>query len=205
MPHLVLPLSGCLSRRTPTRATRGEARGHRSVLSQKPLLMYPLLFAFFGLVVGLVCPRHMAGWSQCVCAAVAAFLPGFDRWRYVVDMWVAEGHTHDGHGSLCCLCIASRCGCRPASGLLTQSRCRALVHRRCQWCRDRLGHNGLARLCVCVWQSRSSGPQWLSPRVGRLGDNCSVRSCPLVYLCRCGYRRLRPEGWYSMATHPSDS
>ena len=57
--HLVLPLSGCVSRRTPTRATRGEARGHRSVLAQNSLLMYPLLFPFFGLVVDLVCPHHM--------------------------------------------------------------------------------------------------------------------------------------------------
>ena len=93
LPHLVMPLSGCLSRRTPTRATRGEARGHRSVLAQKPLLMHPLLFPLVGLVVGLVCPRHMVDWSQCVCAAVAAFLSGVARWRYFVDMWVAEGHT----------------------------------------------------------------------------------------------------------------
>ena len=35
LPHIVC---------TPTRATRGEARGHRSVLAQNPLLMYPLLF-----------------------------------------------------------------------------------------------------------------------------------------------------------------
>ena len=41
LPHLVLPLSGCMSWRTPTRATRGDARGHRSVLAQNPLLMYP--------------------------------------------------------------------------------------------------------------------------------------------------------------------
>ena len=46
MPHLVLPLSGCLSRRTPARATRGEARGHRSVLAQNPLFMHLLLFSF---------------------------------------------------------------------------------------------------------------------------------------------------------------
>ena len=71
LPHLVLPLSGCLSRHTPTRATRGEARGHRSVLAQNSLLMYPLLFPSFGLVVGLVCPRHMVDWSQCVCTAVS--------------------------------------------------------------------------------------------------------------------------------------
>ena len=93
LPHLVLPLSGCLSRRTPTRATRDDARGHRSALAQNSLLMCPLLFPSFGLVVGLVCPRHMVDWPSCVCAAVAAPLPGSARWRYFVDMWVAEGHT----------------------------------------------------------------------------------------------------------------
>ena len=50
-------------------------------------------FPFFGFVVGLVCPRHMVDWPQCVCAAVDASLVGFARWRYFVDMWVAEGHT----------------------------------------------------------------------------------------------------------------
>ena len=164
LPHLVLPLSGCLSRRTPTRATRGEARGHRSVLAQNHLLMHPLLFPFFGLVVDLVCPRHMVDWHQCVCAAVAAFLLGVGRSRFLMDMWVAEVTQHDDPGCVCCLCIASRCGCRPASCVTTPLRCRALVHSKCQWCRDRLRHNGPARLCV--WQSRSSGPQWLSLRIG---------------------------------------
>ena len=93
LPHIVLPLSGCLSRHTPTRTTRGDARGHRIALAQNSLLMYPLLSLSFGLVVGLVCPRHMVDWPQCVCAAVDAFLLGFARWRYFVDMWVAEGHT----------------------------------------------------------------------------------------------------------------
>ena len=64
LPHLVLPLSGRLSRHTPARATRGEARGHRSALARNSLLMYPLLFPSFGLVVGLVCPRHMVDWPN---------------------------------------------------------------------------------------------------------------------------------------------
>ena len=59
LPHLVLPLSGCLSRHTPTRAKRGEARGHRSVLAQNSLLMYPLLFSSFGFVVDMVCPCRL--------------------------------------------------------------------------------------------------------------------------------------------------
>ena len=103
LPHLVLPLSGCLSRRTPTRATRGEARGHRSVLAQNSLLMHLLLFPLFGLVVDLVCPRHTVDWYQCVCAPVIAFLLGFDRSRFLLDMWVAEGHT--ARWPWLCVCV----------------------------------------------------------------------------------------------------
>ena len=132
LPHLALPLSGCLIRRTPTRATRGEARGHRSALAQNPLLMYPLPSPSFGLVVGLVCPRHMVDWPQCVCVVVAApCLVSPDG----VTLWTCgspKGTQLDGHGSVCWLCIASRCWCRPASGMSTPFRCRALVHSSCQ-------------------------------------------------------------------------
>ena len=62
-------------------------------MNTEPFADVPLLFPSFGLVVGLVCPRHMVDWSQCVCAVVAAVLPGSVRWRYFVDMFVAEGHT----------------------------------------------------------------------------------------------------------------
>ena len=60
---------------------------------------------------------------------------------------------------VCCLCIAPRGGCRPASGMSTPSRCRARVHSRCQWCRDRLWAHWFCEVvcvcvCVCVWQSR---------------------------------------------------
>ena len=83
LPHLVLPLSGCLSRHTPTRATRGEARGHRSALAQNSLLMYPLLFPPFGLVVGLVCPRHMVDWPNVfalLCRDVGALVHSRCQW-----------------------------------------------------------------------------------------------------------------------------
>ena len=112
LPHLVLPLSGCLSRRTPTRATRGEARGHRSVLSQSSLLMYPLLFPSFVLLVGLVCPPPDGGLVPIVFA-----LLWVHSCRVPVDratLWTCgspRGTQHDGPGSVCCLCIASRCGC----------------------------------------------------------------------------------------------
>ena len=78
-----------------------------------------------------------------------------------VTLWTCgspKGTQHDGPGSVCCLCIASRCGCRPASGMSTPSRCRALVHSqmsmvlRPAWAhwscevvcgnRSRRGHNG---------------------------------------------------------------
>ena len=106
LPHLVLPLSGCLSRRNPAMATRGEVRRHKSVVAQNHLFIHPP-FPFFGLVVGLVCPRQLVDWPQCVCAAVDAFLLGFARWHYFVDMWVAEGHTqHDSPG---CVCVCVDC------------------------------------------------------------------------------------------------
>ena len=96
-PHLALSLSGCLSKRTPARATRGEARGHRSGLAQNALSMYPPSFSFLGLVVGLSCPRQVVDWPQCVCVAVDASLPGVARCRFFVDRWVAEGHTARWH------------------------------------------------------------------------------------------------------------
>ena len=167
LPHLVLPLSGCLSRRTPTRATRGDARGHRSVLAQNPLFMHPILFPSFELVVGMVCPRHMVGWSQCVCAAEAApcLIPSDGVTLRTCGS--PTGTQHDGLGSVCCWCIASWFWCRPASGMSAPSQCRALVHSRCQWCRDRLGHYGSARLCV--WPLQSSDPQWSPEDRGGLG------------------------------------
>ena len=73
--------------------TAGLARGHPDS-GEAAVMGVPLPHLVLpGLVVGLVCPRHMVDWPQCVCAAVDASLPGFARWRYFVDMWVAEGHT----------------------------------------------------------------------------------------------------------------
>ena len=74
---------------------------------------------------------------------------------------------------------------------------------RCQWCRDILGHNGAARLCVAI---AAVGPTMVTPedRGGLLNEG-AIRWYFLVYLCRCGDRLLRPEGWYNMATHPVDS
>ena len=124
LPYLVLPLSGCLSRRTPTRATRGEARGHRSVLAQNPLLMYPFIFFLWtgrrygvsspdGVLVTMVfalfwvhsCRVSLDGVPLCACGP-------------------PKGTRRDCVGCVCCLSIASRCGCRPASGMSTPSRCR---------------------------------------------------------------------------------
>ena len=67
-------------------------KGTQISISTDPFVHAPS-FSPFGLVVGLVCPRHMVDWCQCVCAVVVASLFSFARWRYSVDMWVAEGHT----------------------------------------------------------------------------------------------------------------
>ena len=205
MPHLVLPLSGCLSRHTPTRATRGEARGHRSVLAQNSLLMYPTLF--LPLDWSSVWCVLAIWWTgpHCVCAAVVASLSGVVRWRHIVDMWVAEGHTARWP-RLCVLYVhRPRCGCRPASGMSTPSRCRVLVHCRGQWCRDSLGNNGSARLCVCGNRGRRAHIGY--PKMVGEGweDEGTIRWHSCGYLCRCGDRPLRPVGWRSMAAHPSDS
>ena len=78
-----------------------------------------------------------------------------------------------------------------------------LVHSRCQWCRDPLGHNGSARLCVGL---AVVGPTLVTPECREAPeDEGTIRLYVLVYLCRCGDRPLRLEGWYNMATHPSDS
>ena len=193
MPRLVLPLSGRLSRHTQTRATRGEARGHRSALAHNSLLMYPHLFPSFGLVVGLVCPRQMVDWPQCVCAAVAApCLVSPDG----VTLWTCgspKGTQHDDPGSVCCLCIASRCGCRPASGMSTQSRCRALVHSQVPMVSRPAWAQWFCEV-VCVWQSRLSDPQWLPQRVGEAWeDEGPIWSYFLVDLRRCADGLLRPE------------
>ena len=119
---------------------------------------------------------------------------------------VGRRRTHSMMALALCVVCASHLG-------VGVDRRRVCPHRRDvgPWCTA--GANGVAtvlgtmvlRGCVCVWQSRSSGPQWLFLRIGEIGDDCSVRLYPLVYLCRCGVRPLRPEGWYSMTTHPSDS
>ena len=181
LPHLVLPLSGCLSRHTPTRATRGEARGHRIALAQNSLLMYPLLFPSFGLVVGLVCPRHMVDWSQCVCAALDAFLPGFARWCYFVDMWVAEGHTAQWPWLMCVESASPRnVGVDRHRACPHHRDVGPLVHSRCQWWCDPLGNNGSCEV-VCANRGRSTHigyPRW-SGRVGGM----RVRSVAFIVVC----------------------
>ena len=163
LPHLVLPLPGCLSRRTPTRATRGEARGHRSVLAQNPLLMYPFFFVRVDLSsVWCVLAIWWTGPNVVALLWLHSCLVSSDR----VTLWTCgspKGTQHDGPGPVCCLRIASWRGCRPASGMPTPSRCWTLVHSRCQWCRHRVG---TIVLRSCVWQSRPSDPHWSPQMVG---------------------------------------
>ena len=68
-------------------------KGTQVSLSTELFADAPFSFPFFGLVVDLVCPRHMVDWHQCVCVAVVAFLLCVVRSRFLLDMWVAEGHT----------------------------------------------------------------------------------------------------------------
>ena len=51
-------------------------------------------------------------------------------------------------GSVCCLYIASRCGCRPASGMSTPSRGGAWCTADANCVATLVGRNGSARLCV---------------------------------------------------------
>ena len=108
-----------------------------------------------------------------------------------MDMWVAEGHTARWPWlCVCCLCIASRCGCRPASGMSTPSRCRGLGAQQMpmvsrpswvQWScevvcgnRGRRTHNGYPRRPGRVWwmRVRFGGSSWCScvESVMGLGD-----------------------------------
>ena len=58
----------------------------------------------------------------------------------------------------------------------------------------------------CVWQSRSSGPQWLPQRVGEAReDEGTIRWYLLVYLRRCGDGPSRLGGLVQHDDTPSDS
>ena len=161
LPHLVLPLSGCLSGRTPTRATRGEARGHRSVLAQNPLLMHPSFFLSLDLSsVCCVLARWWIGLGVFALLWVHSCLVSPDG----VTLWTCgspKGTQHDGPGSVWCLCIALGVGV---------DRRRACPHRRDvrPWCTA--GANGVAtvlgtmvlRGCVCVAVA-VAGPTMVTP------------------------------------------
>ena len=90
---------------------------------------------------------------------------------------------------------------------------RTCPHRRDvgPWCT--VGVNGAAtvygtmvlRGCVCV-AIAVVAPTMVTPEDrGGLVDEGAMRWHSWVYVCSCGDRLLRPESWYSMATHPSDS
>ena len=157
MPHLVLPLSGCLSRRTPTRATRGEAMWTQVSISTEPFADVPPSLFPWACRRSVVSSPHSGLVPMCLRCCLHSCLVSFDR----VSLWTCgspKGTQHDDLGCVCCLCLASRCGCRPASGVSTPSRCRALVHSQtpmvlrpfwAQWLcevvcgnRGRRGHNG---------------------------------------------------------------
>ena len=89
---------------------------------------------------------------------------------------------------------------------------RACPHLRDVWPWCTAGVNGVATVLgtmvvrgfVCGNRGRRTHNGY--PRgSGRAGDEGVVRLYSLVYVCRCGDWPLRPEGWCSMATHPSES
>ena len=162
LPHLVLPLSGCLSRHTPTRATRGEARGHRSVLAHNSLLMYPFFFFLW------TCRRSgLSSRDDGMVPNVLALLwlhpcrASFDR----VTLWTCGSLKGTQRDYLGCVVV----GVCASPRVVGVDRRRACTHRRdvgpwytarCQWCRDLLGHNGSARLCVAI---AVVGPTMVTP------------------------------------------
>ena len=64
---------------------------------------------------------------------------------------------------VCCLPIASRCGCRSMSGMPTPSRCVVAVHDQMSVVLRPHGHNGSARSWLAI---AVVGPQWLPQPVG---------------------------------------
>ena len=174
LPHLVLP-------------TRGEARGHRSVLAQNSLLMYPLLFLSLDLSsIWCVLARWWAGTNVFALLWLHSCLVSFD----CVSLWTCgsqKGTQHDDPWLCVCVCVV----CALPRGV-DVDRGRACPHRRdvgawytarCQWCRDRLGHNGPASLCVCVCGNRGRRAHNGYPSgSGEVGDDCSVR---LYLWCIC--------------------
>ena len=140
-----------------------------------------------------------------MCLRCCGYIPAWFR-PMVLLLWACgspRDTQHVGLGSVCCLCIASRCVC--------VDRRRLCPHRRDVGPWYTAGVNGVATvlgtlvLRGCVRGNRGRRAHNGHPSgSGRLGDGCSCRSYPLVYLCRCGVRRSPPEDWYSMATHPSD-
>ena len=71
----------------------GEARGHRSALAQNSLLMYPPSFSFLWTCRRFGVSSPHGGLVPMCLRCCGCTLLGFARWRYFVDMWVAEGHT----------------------------------------------------------------------------------------------------------------
>ena len=164
LPHLVLPLPGCLSRRTPTRATRGQARGHRSVLAQNSLLMYPFFFFIW------TCRRSgvssSSGGVVPMCLRCCGCIPAWFRSMALLCGHVGRRRAHNTMAlAVCVVCASPRgVGADRRRACPHRRDVGALVHSQLPMVLYPLGHNGSARLCVS--QSRPSGPQWLHPRIG---------------------------------------
>ena len=181
VPHIALSLSGCLSKRNPARAARGEARGHRSVLAQKPLLMYRLLFLVLE-VTSVWCVSPDRGLSP-MCLRCCGYIPV--EFRSMALRCGHAGHRRAHNTMTVALCVV----CASPRGVCVHRR-RACPHRNDvgPWCTA--GANCVAtalgtmvlRGCVCVCGNRGRrthngypedrGGLWVRVRFGRSSCIC---------------------------------
>ena len=204
MPHLVSPLSGCLSRHTPTRATRGEARGHRSVLAQNSLLMYPPSFSFLW-----TCRRSGVsspyGGLAPMCLRCCGCIPAWFLSMSLLCGHVGRRRAHSTMAlALCVVCASPR-----GVGVDRRRACPhrrdvgALVHSRCQWWCDPLGNNGPCEV-VCV-PIAVVQPTLVTPD-GRECWGMRVRSLGIhLWVCVVAVMGLCDRGFGTSWRHPIDT
>ena len=127
-------------------------------------------------------------------------LPGFARWRYFVDMWVAEGHT--ARWPWLCVLFVHRLAVLLQTGVghvhtvsMSGPWYTAVVNGGVTL----LGTIVPASLCVSI---AVVGPTLVTPdgRGGLGGVRGPILWHSFVGLCRCGDGPLRPEVRYIMAT-----
>ena len=147
--------------RMSTNGNTRRGKGTQGSISTGPVYHRPSS-PLFGLVVGLVCPRHMVGLSQCVCAAVVTPPVGVRP----IALFCGHAGRRRAHSTMVqALCVL----CASPLGVGVDRR-RACSHRRDvrPWCTA--GANGVAtvlgtmvlRGCVCVTIA-DVGPTMVTP------------------------------------------